>query len=123
MKEIFDLTYKLLMFLSRITGFSYKEINIIIWFIVIPLSWAFLIDKIRGKHFFKIGFIAIIILALLFIKDFSEFSNMAFDASAEFLRGFDSIGSNYTTTSVVICVLAPLIIYIILIRKAYFRKM
>ena len=30
-KEIFNLTYKFLLLLSRLTGFSYKEINIIIW--------------------------------------------------------------------------------------------
>ena len=122
MKEIFDITYRCLMFLSQLTGFSYKEINIIIWFIVIPFSWAFLIDKIRGKHYVKIGFSVIILLTILIISDFSKFSNTLFDASADFLRGFDRIGSNYTTSSVIICLLVPCIIYILLIKKAYFRQ-
>ncbi|WP_298902972.1 hypothetical protein [uncultured Psychroserpens sp.] len=122
MKEIFDLTYRFLMFLSRLTGFSYKEINIIVWFIVIPFSWAFLIDKIREKHYFKIGFALITTVVLIFTKDFQEFSNTLFEVSANFLRRFDGIGSNYITSSVIICLLIPCIIYIILIRKAYFKK-
>jgi hypothetical protein len=122
MKDIFRYTYEFLMFLSRITGFSYKEINIIIWFIIIPLTWVALIDEIRGQHYFKIGFSAITVIALLVIKDFSVFSNKLFDISAEFLRGFDIIGSNYTASSVIICLVVPLIVYIILIRKAFFKR-
>ena len=110
------------MFLSRITGFSYKEINIIVWFILIPLSWAFLIDKIKGQHYFKIGFTLITIMALLFIRNFSEFSNQLFDASANFLRSFSPIGMDYTEASVIICLLVPLVVYVVLIRKAYFKK-
>tara|TARA_R110000751_G_scaffold292680_2_gene400055 strand:- start:295 stop:627 length:333 start_codon:yes stop_codon:yes gene_type:complete len=108
------------MFLLKITGFSYKEINIIIWFIIIPMSWLFLIDKIKGKHYFKIGFSAIVILVLLFIKNFSESSNKLFDVSADFLRGFNPVGMNYTEASVIICLLVPLLVYVVLIRKAYF---
>ncbi|MEM5565144.1 hypothetical protein WNY78_08510 [Psychroserpens sp. AS72] len=122
MKKIFEQTYEFLMFLSKITGFSYKEINIIIWFIIIPMTWLFLIDKIKGKHYFKIGFSSIVFLVLLFIKDFSEFSNTLFDKSADFLRGFNPIGMDYTVASVVICLLVPLIVYVVLIRKAYFSK-
>ena len=120
MKEIFKFTYEFLMFLLKITGFSYKEINIIIWFIIIPMSWLFLIDKIKGKHYFKIGFSAIVILVLLFIKNFSESSNKLFDVSADFLRGFNPVGMNYTEASVIICLLVPLLVYVVLIRKAYF---
>ena len=122
MKKIFELTYEFLIFLSSITGFSYKEINIIIWFILIPLSWTFLIDTIKGKHYFKIGFSLIIFLVLICIKDFSEFSNKLFDVSADFLRSFNPVGMDYTAASVVICLLVPLVVYVVLIRKAYFSK-
>ncbi|WP_040280881.1 hypothetical protein [Psychroserpens damuponensis] len=122
MKKIFELTYEFLMLLSKLTGFSYKEINIIVWFILIPLSWTFLIDKIKGKHYFKVGFSGVIILLLIGIKDFSEFSNQLFDISADFLRGFNLVGMDYTAASVVICLLVPLVVYGVLIRKAYFLK-
>ncbi|MDG5491270.1 hypothetical protein [Psychroserpens sp. SPM9] len=122
MKELFNLTYDCLMGLANLTGFSYKEINIIIWFIIIPLSWTILIDKIKGKHYFKISFLTLSLLTLVLIADFSAFSNSLFDTSADFLRSFDSIGSNYITTSVIICLILPLIIYGLLIRRAYFKN-
>jgi len=46
MNKIFDITYKLLIWFSELTGFSYREINIIVWFILIPFSWALFSDKI-----------------------------------------------------------------------------
>ncbi|MFT5846357.1 MAG: hypothetical protein ACJARX_000294 [Psychroserpens sp.] len=123
MNEIFKLTYEILIFLSRITGFSYKEINIIIWFILIPLSSTLLIDKIKDKHYFKISFTALVIIVLLFIKDFTLSCNKLFDVSADFLREFNPIGMNYTEASVIICLLVPLIVYFVLLKKAYFSKL
>ncbi|WP_299253757.1 hypothetical protein [uncultured Lacinutrix sp.] len=122
MKKLFEITYEILMFLSRTTGFSYKEINIIVWFILIPFSWAFLIDKIYKFNYIKIISIIVISLTLLFINDFTVFSNWLFDISADFLRSFDSVGSNYTASSVIICVFIPIVIYFLLIKKAYFFK-
>ena len=122
MKKLFEITYEILMFLSRVTSFSYKEINIIVWFLLIPLSWAFLIDKIYKFNYFKIISIITIAITLLFIKDFTLFSNWLFDISADFLRSFDFIGSNYVMSSVIICVLIPIVIYFALIKKAFFLK-
>ncbi|WP_055446408.1 hypothetical protein [Lacinutrix mariniflava] len=122
MKKLFEITYEILMFLSRVTSFSYKEINIIVWFLLIPLSWAFLIDKIYKFNYIKIISIITIAITLLFIKDFTLFSNWLFDISADFLRSFDFIGSNYVMSSVIICVLIPIVIYFVLIKKAFFLK-
>ena len=122
MKKLFEITYEILMFLSRVTSFSYKEINIIVWFLLIPLSWAFLIDKIYKFNYIKIISIITIAITLLFIKDFTLFSNWLFDISADFLRSFDFIGSNYVMSSVIICVLIPIVIYFALIKKAFFLK-
>lgn len=122
MKKIFDFVYDVLVFLSDLTGFTYKEINIIIWFILIPLSWTFLLDKIFKIHYYKIAFIILLSITLLSIKSFLEFSNWLFDKSADLLRSFDALGSNYTTSSVLICLLLPILIYYFLIKKAYFNK-
>lgn len=122
MKKLFELTYEALMLLSRVSGFTYKEINIIVWFLIIPISWAFLIDKIYKFNYIKIISLITISITLLFINDFTAFSNWLFDISASFLRGFDSVGSNYIASSVIICLLIPIIIYIILIKKAFFNK-
>jgi hypothetical protein len=122
MKKLFNLVYELLMFLADLTGFSYKEVNIIIWYIIIPLSWAVLLDKIVKKQYFKLSLLLVIITTFIIIDSFSEFSEMLFNTSADFLRSFNALGSNYTNSSVIICILIPIIIYYFLIKKAYFVK-
>ncbi|MBG6131539.1 hypothetical protein IWQ47_003142 [Aquimarina sp. EL_43] len=122
MEFLFEITYDFLKFLEKLTGFSYKEINIIIWFFLIPFTWMFLLDKITEKNYFKIGFFAIVLIILITIPDFENFANWSFNSSVDFLNLFNNIGSNYKTSSVVICLLIPLLIYGLLIRKAYFKK-
>lgn len=120
MQKLFDLTYQFLIFLSHLTGMSYKEINIVIWFICIPFSWAFLVDKIMDRNYCKIVFTAIVLITLS-LNNFSSFSNTLFNTSAQFLRNFDNVGSNYILSSVIICLMLPILIYIVLIKKAYFN--
>ena len=122
LKKIFNLVYDVLIFISNLTGFSYKEVNIIIWYIIIPLFWCILIDKIIKRHYLKIAFTLIVVITLLSVKSFSEFSNQLFDVSADFLRSFNAVGSNYTTSSVVICVVIPITISIYLIKKAFKKE-
>lgn len=122
LKKIFNLVYDVLIFISNLTGFSYKEVNIIIWYIIIPLFWCILIDKIIKRHYLKIAFTLIVVITLLSVKSFSEFSNQLFDASADFLRSFNAVGSNYTTSSVVICVVIPIAISVYLIKKAFKKE-
>ncbi len=122
MNEIFHFTYELLMTLSNITGFTYKEVNIIIWFILIPLSWTLLIDKIYKQRKFTIIFSILVAIFLALIPNFSIFCNWLFQRSVDFLNLFNDLGSNYVASSVIICVLIPIIIYSFLIWKAFFKK-
>ena len=122
MDTLFKITYDILKFLETITGFSYREINIIIWFFIIPFSWAILLDILSKKHYFKMGSIAIISTTLLLINDFKSFCNWLFDKSVDFLNVFNAVGSNYIASSVIICVFIPLVIYALLIRKVVLKR-
>ncbi len=119
MNTIFEYTYQVLMVIANYTGFSYKEINIIVWFIVIPFTWMLLLDKIYTQRKFTIAFSILTITSLLLISDFTQFCNDLFQKSVDFLNLFNNVGSNYVASSVIICVLIPIVIYIILIRKAF----
>ncbi|MBC8754877.1 hypothetical protein H2O64_09360 [Kordia sp. YSTF-M3] len=122
MNTLFEYTYDILMWISEHTGFTYKEINIIIWFIIIPLSWMCLLDKIYKQRKFTIGFSVLVIASLLFIPDFTKFSDWLFQKSVDFLNLFNTFGSNYVASSVIICLFIPIGIYVVLIRKAFFKK-
>ena len=92
---------------------TYNEINIIVYYLLIPLSWTIMFDCWSGSP--------ITSLALIFIwfgikigtwGRFREWSDCAFMRSVDFLNYFNRFGGNYVLNSVVICVLVPIIIYV-----------
>ena len=122
MNKLFKLTYDFLVFLSELTGFTYREINIIIWFYLIPFFWLVLMDKANNSHRLKIAGLLLIAVSLLLISDFTQFSNDLFHKSVTFLRSFNTIGSNYIVSSVVICLFIPIGITIYLFRRIRKQK-
>lgn len=120
MNEIFQVVYKFLKWISQITGFTYHEINIIVYFIVIPALFIFLLSRIFKQKMLIIGFLILVFFAVIIIPDFSEFSTQLFDKSVVFLNWFDHLGLNYIQASVVICVIIPVLILILL--RYFYRK-
>ncbi len=119
MNFIFAIVYEVLKWLSWATALTYREINIVAYFIVIPFLFLLLIDRLLKAHYLKISFSVITVVSLLIIDDFEEFSNLWFDRSVVFLNWFDIIGWNYIEASVIICVALPALI---LGSLAYFGK-
>ena len=102
--------------IAKLTGATYNEVNIIIYYLLIPLSWAAMIDYITKMPFLSIMYI---IAWLIFLwKDpmkFRDRCDWAFIKSVDFLLWFKKIGWNYVVSSVIICVVIPLLIYVELI--------
>lgn len=119
MEELFDSVYKFLKWISVSTGFTYREVNIIVYFIIIPSFLLFLISKIYKKKYIIISFVTLVSVVLILIPDFEVFSDRLFDLSVVFLKWFENLGLNYVQASVVICVFMPLLIILLLI---YLKK-
>ena len=116
MLPIFALVAGIEQAIAKITGLSYNEVNIIVYYLIIPVSWAIMIDFITKMPFIT----PIYILAwIIFIwKDHMKFRDRcdwAFMKSVDFLLWFKKIGWNYIVSSVIICVVVPLLIYLELI--------
>ena len=102
--------------IAKLTGATYNEVNIIVYYFLIPLSWAVMIDYITKMPFLSIMYIIAWILFLW--KDpmkFRDRCDWAFMKSVDFLLWFKKIGWNYVVSSVIICVAIPILIYIELI--------
>lgn len=102
--------------IAKLTGSTYNEVNIIVYYLVIPLSWIVMIDYITRLPFLTPMFILAWIIFLW--KDTMKFRgrcDWAFQKSVDFLLWFKKIGWNYIVSSVIICVVVPIIIYIELI--------
>lgn len=102
--------------IAKLSGTTYNEVNIIVYYLVIPLSWMVMVDYITKMPFLTPMFILAWVIFLW--KDKMKFRNrcdLAFDKSVDFLLWFKKIGWNYIVSSVIICVVAPILVYIELI--------
>ena len=102
--------------IAKLTGLTYNEVNIIVFYLIIPLTWTLMIDYLTKMPFLTP---MIIIGWIIFLwKDqmkFRDRCDWAFDKSVDFLLYFKKIGWNYIVSSVIICVVVPVLIYVELI--------
>jgi hypothetical protein len=120
MNAIFNIVAFLLDKIHELTGWSYNEVNILFYYLLVPLIYLFLADRIiRKKYILSIGWILLWAVFLIFVRDFSQFSDDLFDASARFLNSFSWLGWNYTVASVMICVIFPGIVFLVLCWFAF----
>ena len=102
--------------IAKALHMTYNEINIIVYYLIIPLSWCIMLDYIIGLPITT----PIWILLWIYIiwskrKFFKDWCDAAFKLSVDFLLKFKRIGWNYWKASVIIGVVVPLIIYAVLI--------
>lgn len=98
--------------IAKVTGLTYNEVNIIVYYLLIPLSWAVMIDFITMLPLLSPMYIMWWIVFLW--KDpmkFRDRSDWIFDKSVNFLLWFKKIDWNYVVSSVIICVVVPALIY------------
>ncbi|ADV50519.1 hypothetical protein Celal_3249 [Cellulophaga algicola DSM 14237] len=114
MDRIFQAVYNILKWISKISGLTYHEVNIIIYYIIIPGFFVFLISRILKSKSLIFGFIVFVLFAIFIIPDFEKFATALFEHSVLFLNWFEYFGLNYVQASVVICVLIPILIIVLL---------
>ncbi len=119
MSNIFDIVVAMLYWLADKTGLTYNEINIIVYFVLIPFIYMFLLDKLIDKYYFRIGFLIVLVISFALMGSFREFSDKLFDASVKFLEWFEIIGWNYVEASVIICVVVPVLFLVVLVMLLF----
>ena len=114
--KIFNLTADLLSKTAQRLHLTYNEVNVIVYYMIVPLTWAVMLDIII--HSWPLLTVSWVILCLFVIwwhrKDFSLWCDDVFMKSVDFLLWFRCIGWDYNTASVIICVIIPMLIYITL---------
>lgn len=119
METTFQIVYCLLKWISSVTGFTYNEVNIIAYYIVLPFAYFVLADRILKRHILKPIYVIAVTVCLLTTKDFTAFSDWLFQRSVDFLLSFQLLGWNYVVASVLICVVFPAIVFAIMFHFAY----
>mgnify|MGYP006988993221 CR=1 FL=1 len=102
--------------IAKLTGLTYNEVNIIVYYMLIPLSWTVMVDCISALPLLTPMFI--IGWSIFLWKDkmkFRDRCDWAFHLSVDFLLYFKKISWNYIVSSVIICVVVPALVYVELI--------
>ena len=102
--------------IAKLTGLTYKEVNIIVYYLLIPFSWTVMIDYIAMLPLLTPMYLISWVIFLW--KDSMKFRarcDWMFEKSVDFLLWFKKIGWNYVVSSVIICVIVPVLIYVELI--------
>ena len=109
--KLFWWVAKSLQSLARILHLSYNEINIIVYYLLIPLSWCIMLDCLIGMPITTLLLVAVWAVIFLKVKSFSEWCDKGFKLSQRFICLF----GEYVKYSVIICVFIPVLIYAVLI--------
>ncbi len=102
--------------IAKLTGLTYKEVNIIVYYLLIPFSWTVMIDYIAMLPLLTPMYLISWVIFLW--KDPMKYRarcDWMFEKSVDFLLWFKKIGWNYVVSSVIICVIVPVLIYVELI--------
>jgi hypothetical protein len=114
-ERIFQWEVIQLLKLASMFKLSYHEINIILYFFVVPFSWFVMLDALFHLHYLKLSFAFFCIGFFTGCSDFKPFATSLYRKSVYFLLYFNRFGSNYIASSVLICLVIPICIYALLI--------
>ena len=96
-------------------GITYNEIKILVYYLVIPLTWTIMVDLLIGMPLTTMALLCVWAgIRIGTWGRFTEWCDWVFMYSVDFLNYFNRWGGNYVLNSVVICVVVPMLIYIVL---------
>ncbi|MCU0748636.1 MAG: hypothetical protein MUF13_03720 [Akkermansiaceae bacterium] len=119
MNTTFEIVSSLLKWIADLSGFTYNEVNIIAYYIILPFAYVILADRIFQKHMLKSLYVVGVSVGLFLITDFTEFSDWLFQRSVDFLLSFQFLGWNYIVSSVLICVVFPAVVFVGMFHFAF----
>ena len=115
-KTIFSIVVLSLNKIATLLHLTYNEINIIVYYFLIPLSWTIILDVWIGLPIITLIFLCIWVgIYIAAYKFFKEWCDWVFEDSVKFLNYFNRWGGNYILNSVIICVVIPIVIYLVLL--------
>ena len=111
-KRIFRWVADGLLWIAHRIGMTYNEINILVYYLLIPLSWTIMFDVLIGAGVTTTALLLVWLGIYIGARhNFREWCDRTFKKSVDFLNLFNRWGGNYVLNSVIICVLTPLIVY------------
>lgn len=108
-QSLFKYTVQILFYLVTILHIPYKTLNIVIWYIILPSFWLYIIDPLLCFCY---------MLLWLIIQSSTKgiiINNKLFYKSQQFILYF----GEYTKWSIIICLIIPILITLFLICVSF----
>ena len=108
---VFGIVAGLLHLVGKTLHLTYNEVNVLLYYLFIPLTWFVMIDHIIRMPIFST--LWLLLWSYIFItkrRFFRQWCDVVFDLSVEFLLNFQRIGWDYYKASVIVCVICPVMI-------------
>jgi hypothetical protein len=101
---------------ANFLGISYNEANILVYFVIVPMVWAWMVDRAYRTHVLKASYATVVLATVLIGGNVSELCDTIFMVCVYFLCLFEPIGISYVQSSVIFCVIVPVVIHLCLMR-------
>ncbi|MCC8120187.1 MAG: hypothetical protein LIP09_15795 [Bacteroidales bacterium] len=114
---IFAIVMMVLAGIAKLTGLTYNTVNILAYYLALPMAWAFMADRIihwRLPWLTMAWTVVWIVIFAITAGHFQSWCDLAFQRSVDFLLWFKHWGWDYYRASVYICVLVPIVVTIVL---------
>ena len=92
MDRAFQIVYELLLWTAAQTGLTYYEVNIVVYYGLVPLAFLLGVDWMFRTWVCSLSFVFAATVFLLMVPDFTRFSEELFKHSVVFLQGFSHVG-------------------------------
>lgn len=103
---------KILFFIGKVFHLTYTSVNIIVWYMLLPLVWASILDyKLHQILLAPLWALLCMGIGVIQGKKFNQFCDTLFRLSQIFILSF----GNYFLWSVIICLILPILVTIVLI--------
>lgn len=109
----FRLVATVLYNIGQLFGMTYNEVNILAYYLLIPLTWTAMLDIYIGLPLTTGALLCVWVGIMIGTwRVFDVWCDWVFMRSVDFLNYFNRWGGNYVLNSVIICVVIPIIIYV-----------
>ena len=112
---IFLIVAKSLYRIAELTKLSYNQINILVYFFVVPFIYLAILDHHFDFNYLKAAAVFTFLGFFIGCRDFANYSDWLFDQSVKFLQFFKRYGMSYESASIWFCVVLPGLFFVLLI--------
>ncbi len=112
---LFLIIAKSLYRIAELTKLTYNQINVVVYFFIVPFVYLAILDHHFDFHYIKAAAAFITLGFFIGCRDFAAYSDWLFAQAVKFLQYFKRYGISYESASIWFCVVLPILLFLALL--------